>query len=114
VAKPNTRSAFHKSNIAPDQTDVKALLNAFADDLGVYPELHVYQSLIGDVVIEAVCTVVDGDGSSSHHSTHMICSTVSPPMIVCMFRVLHTMYHEIDRKYVLSRPQSHALLFPRK
>jgi len=91
-------AAHHKSKSGqPDGLDVQAALQALFDDHRLAAELHVFQTLTGDTVVECVASRTRPDHTTAYYSAWRVFQAYGAPILGLMLQVIHSVYHECDR-----------------
>jgi hypothetical protein len=86
-----------KGKTVPDSWDVQAILQAIYDDFGASAEMHIFQTLTGDMLVECTCSAMGADGHLKYFGCHRVFHTVSAPIVVLMMQCGHRVWHDLDR-----------------
>jgi len=89
--------ALWKSGKGPDGMDIQTVMDAIYDEFRVYAEIHIYQSLVGDLIIDVSAVGTDQHGNKGYYGTHRVFTPGGPSLDALMLQCLHYTYHDLDR-----------------
>lgn len=91
------RKFGRKGAQGPDSEDLKRVMNAIWEDFDCMAEVHIYQDLQLDIIVEVTATATFEGTLVRTFSNFQRWNMSGVPIPVVMFQCLHRLYHELDR-----------------